>query len=162
VIHDDRLARMIHRLHVAMEENEASLLELESRFLNMLTALIMRHADAPPALCSAGREHTAVKRAKEFIEVYCNENISLAQLANVACLSPFHFIRVFCRETGLTPHAYLNQARVRRAKSLIAAGGAIAAAAYETGFADQSHLTKQFKRILGITPGQYRNFIQDR
>jgi len=162
VIQDERLARMIHGLHAAMEQNQVSRLELESRFLNMLTALIMRHADAPPVLRSAGREHTAVKRVKEFIEAYYNENISLAQLANTACLSPFHFIRVFRKETGLTPHAYLNQARVRRARALIAAGWAIAPAAYETGFVDQSHLTRQFKRILGITPGQYSNFIQDR
>jgi AraC-like DNA-binding protein len=162
VIWDDELSLVIHGLHRAMEKKEASLLEQESRLLWMLTQLIMRHGDAPPSLCPVGNEHGAVKRARDYIEAYSHENISIEQLTRVAHLSPFHFIRVFRRETGLTPHAYLTQVRVKRARELLSAGWAIAPTAYETGFVDQSHLTRHFKRILGVTPGQYSNFVQDR
>lgn len=162
VIHDRYLAGIIHRLHVTMEKKETSLLEQESRLLWMLTQLVMRHADAPPRLKSVGREHCSVTRAREYIEAYYNEDVSVAQLASVANLSRFHFIRVFSRETGLTPHVYLTQVRIRHARRLLAKGWSVAPVAYETGFVDQSHLTRHFKRILGITPGQYSNFIQDR
>lgn len=162
VICDNRLARMIRELHLRLESGEASLLEQESRLIRMLACLILRHADAPPVLHTAGREQGAVKRAKDYIEAYFSENISVDQIAGAAYLSPFHFIRVFHKETGLTPHAYLIQVRIRQARALLSRGCSVASAAYQTGFADQSHLTRHFKRIVGIPPGQYSNFIQDR
>jgi hypothetical protein len=70
-------------------------------------------------------------------------------------LVPFRMVRTFTRQIGLPPHAYLNQVRVNRAKQLLANGEPIALVAYETGFADQSHLTRHFKRLFGLTPGQY-------
>jgi AraC-like DNA-binding protein len=107
------------------------------------------------------RDSAAVKRARDYIEACYDENISVRKLASIACLSPFHFIRVFQAQTGMPPHAYLMQTRVRKAKALLARGRQIVDAAYETGFVDQSHLTRHFKRTLGYTPGQYRNSIQD-
>jgi methylphosphotriester-DNA--protein-cysteine methyltransferase len=65
------------------------------------------------------------------------------------------------KEMGLPPHGYLKQARVRKARNLLSRGWSIAAAAMEAGFADQSHLTRNFKHIFGITPGQFSNFVQD-
>jgi AraC-like DNA-binding protein len=67
------------------------------------------------------------------------------------CPDP-HF---FTKQVGLPPHVYLNQVRVNRAKQLLADGQPIALVAYETGFADQSHLTRHFKRLFGLTLGQY-------
>ena len=66
----------------------------------------------------------------------------------------FHFLRAFSRQFGITPHAYLNQVRVHQARELILRGVPIARAAVDVGFVDQSHLTKRFKRLLGVTPGQ--------
>jgi AraC-like DNA-binding protein len=161
VIRDRALAETVHSLHTSLEANAAPRLEIESRFLVMLTQLIARHADAKPALRSVGREPAAVRRAREYIEACYTENISVGDLASIAHLSPFHFIRVFQKQTGMPPHAYLMQTRVRKARALLAQGWRIVDAAYETGFADQSHLTKHFKRTLGFTPGQYRNSVQD-
>ncbi len=162
VLHDHDLACMIRQLHFSLEKGEASRLEQESRLLRMLVCLILRHADAPPILRATGREQGAVKRAKDYIQAYFDENISVEQIARAAYLSPFHFIRVFHKETGLTPHAYLTQLRIRQARALLSRGCPVAAVAYQTGFADQSHLTRHFKRIVGIPPGQYSNFVQDR
>lgn len=160
VIQDDHLAGVILRLHMELEEERISTLEKESRLLLMLSLLIGRHADAPPSPQALGRERGAVRKARRYIEEHYSEDISIQQLASVAHLSPFHFIRVFAKETGLPPHVYLNQVRVRRAKDLLSCGYSIAAAACETGFVDQSHLTRHFKRILGFTPGQISNFVQ--
>ena len=65
------------------------------------------------------------------------------------------FIRAFRKEVGLSPHAYLNQLRLLEARRLIAQGRAPADVATQVGFYDQSHLIRHFKRVYGITPGQY-------
>lgn len=163
VIEDDDLAGAVRSLHIAMEEDGISTLEKESRYLMMLTALIRRHADAPPPRRRIGRERDAVGRARGYIREHHAEDPSIGTLAALAGFSPYHFIRVFAAESGITPHAYLNQVRVRRARDLILAGWPIASAAAEAGFSDQSHLTRYFKRILGMTPGQFQrqgNFVQ--
>jgi AraC-like DNA-binding protein len=161
VIYDERLAGLILNLHRILEKGDASLLEKESGFLRMLAGLIARHADAPPLLRSTGRERLRIRRVREYIEEHFSEDIPLSMAASIACLSPFHFLRVFSEETGLTPHAYLTQVRVRRAKALIEKGWQVAAAACEVGFTDQSHLTRHFKRITGITPGYFSKIVQD-
>jgi AraC-like DNA-binding protein len=71
-------------------------------------------------------------------------------------LSPFHLNRLFCREIGMPPHAFQTQVRIARAKTLLRQGLPITGVAMQTGFADQSHLTRHFKRLLKLTPGQYR------
>jgi transcriptional regulator GlxA family with amidase domain len=70
-------------------------------------------------------------------------------------------VRVFQQATGMTPHTYVLDVRIKRARQLLHQGQAIAQVAQATGFVDQSHFHKQFKRILGVTPGQYRKFLQD-
>lgn len=161
VIRDDGLAAFIHAQHLSLEREEATALERETRFLWMLAQLISRHADSPPAAQAIGRERTRIKRVREYIEAHYNENISLERLASVANLSAFHFVRVFRNEVGLPPHTYLTQIRIRKAQAYLAKGWQIAAAAHETGFVDQSHFTRHFKRITGVTPGQYSKIVQD-
>ncbi len=161
VIRDDDMAAVIRRLHILLEKPEIPLLEQESLLLWTLSQFIMRHADDFYVLRPAGREQQSVKKIREYIEDHYNEDISIKQLSGIANLSPFHLIRVFRKEVGIPPHAFLKQVRIRRAKALIAAGLPIARVSMETGFTDQSHLTRHFKGITGITPGQYSNFIQD-
>jgi AraC family transcriptional regulator len=85
--------------------------------------------------------------------------VSLADIAGAAHLSPYHLTRVFKKATGISPHQYLVQVRVNSARSLLTAGAgdrSLAEIAAAVGFADQSHLTRHFKRMLGITPKQLR------
>jgi AraC-like DNA-binding protein len=161
VIDDDRLAGLIHQAHLRLADPAAPLLERESRLLHMLVQLIARHADAPPPLRPIGREHRGVARAMELIAASFAEDLSIDQLAAAANLSPYHFIRVFSRRTGLPPHAWLMQFRAFKARRMLAEGVAIADAACLSGFTDQSHLTRIFKRLLGYTPGQFSNSVQD-
>jgi AraC-like DNA-binding protein len=86
---------------------------------------------------------------------------TLGELALVTGVGPFALMRAFQAETGLPPHAYLNQHRVRQARQLLDRGVPPAAAAAEAGFADQAHLTRHFKRVMGVPPGAYQRARRD-
>ena len=161
VLDDPQLAALIRSVHLRLEDTAVPLLERQSVFLHMLIRLIARHADAPPAQRPVGREHRGIRRAMGHIAANFSEEISVDELAAVAGLSPYHFIRVFCRATGLPPHAWLMQYRARTAQAMLRRGIPIADAACGAGFADQSHLNRVFKRLFGYTPGQYSNSVQD-
>lgn len=87
------------------------------------------------------------------------ENISLNDLAERFDCTPFHLIRFFKKESGLTPYAYLLRLRLERARELISQGRPLVDTALETGFADQSHLTRHFKALYGIPPGEFKRQI---
>jgi AraC-like DNA-binding protein len=154
VIFDIDLIEQYLNLHAALEHPSSSL-ERQSLLLDLLSGLIVRFAENRPALRSFGIERQAVKRACEYLTEHYAENISLDLLARLANLSPFHFNRVFSEQFGMPPHAFQTQLRVLRAKTLLRQGWTISQAASETGFADQSHFTRHFKRLTVITPGQY-------
>lgn len=151
---DKDLARHFLKLHTALE-GSASRLEKDSRLLSVLARFIRRHSDARYSPKLPGKERRAVKLAREYLEDNLDENVSLEKLARVANLSPFYLARVFGDEVGLPPHAYQTQVRLARAKDLILRGWPITKVAFETGFADQSHLTRHFKRLVGVPPGSY-------
>ncbi len=96
-----------------------------------------------------------MRLAREYLEDNFAENVPLAALAKVVNLSPFHLARVFGKEVGIPLHAYQAQARVRHARDLLLRGWPVARVAQQTGFADQSHLARHFKRLVGVPPGSY-------
>ena len=74
-------------------------------------------------------------------------------------MSPFHLIRLFSREFDVSPYAYVKQLRVSCAQDLLRSGMNVTCAAYAAGFSDQSHLTRSFKQVLGVTPGAFARAI---
>ncbi|WP_216093363.1 helix-turn-helix transcriptional regulator, partial [Klebsiella variicola] len=92
---------------------------------------------------------------KDFILAHSEENISLHDLAELAGLSPWHFLRQFKKIVGLPPHAWLLQARLFQAQKLLKKGEKITSVALKCGFSDQSHFNRHFKRAIGVTPSQY-------
>ncbi len=154
----DRDARYFFlRLIAVLEEGSAaSLLEQEAWLQNVLAHLILRHGAARLTLRPSGAEHGAVRRARQYLEEHAARNVALAELARVADLSAFHLCRAFGAAVGMPPHAYQTQVRVARAKALLVAGHLpLTQIATEVGFANQSHLTRHFARLVGATPGQY-------
>jgi AraC-like DNA-binding protein len=97
----------------------------------------------------------AIRRIKEALQDRYAEDLSLGELARIAGMSKCHLVHMFHREVGLPPHAFQIHVHVSRARSLITSGVPLAEVASMTGFADQSHLTRLFKRIVGVPPGQY-------
>lgn len=84
------------------------------------------------------------------------EKLTLQDMADTACLSRFHFARLFRRSTGFSPMEYFLHARLEHAKAMLRQGGLpISDIAVAMGFADQSHLTRHFRRCVGMTPLQY-------
>jgi AraC-like DNA-binding protein len=154
VISDARIFQVFLRLHRALE-GSGPRLHRESLLLGFFAELIGRVREGDLVPSGVGREYRAVRRAQEFLNEHYDRNVSLRELASVANLSPFYFHRVFCREAGMPPHAYLVQIRLLRAKDLLRRGRPIAHVALATGFADQSHFTRHFKRLMGVTPTQY-------
>lgn len=155
VIYDDYLARQLLKLHITLEDEHSPLVERQSLFRWTMTELILRHADDPPAVPEAKIDRNCVRKVKDYIDAHYADDISLEQLAALVHMTPCHIVRLFSRAVGLPPHAYLTLVRARQAKRLMARGWPIADAACQTGFVDQSHMTKRFKRVFGITPGQY-------
>jgi AraC-like DNA-binding protein len=82
----------------------------------------------------------------------------LDELCGLAGLSKYHLVRAFKAAFGLTPHAYQMNLRVNMAKARLKAGQELAGVALETGFCDQSHLTRVFCRCVGVTPAVYSGF----
>jgi AraC-like DNA-binding protein len=163
VVPDGQLAQRLHRLHSVLE-NSPSLLERESALLTTFADLIARHAEQPAFSTHMKPDHHAVQRVRDYLHAHLADTVSLEQLAGLTQMSTYYLLRLFQQTTGLSPHAYLLQLRITRAKALLLAGVPIAQVALDTGFADQSHFTRSFKRLLGVTPGQYlphRNIVQD-
>jgi AraC-like DNA-binding protein len=102
-----------------------------------------------------GREPGAVRRAREFLEADPARPATLRELASVSGLSMYRLARAFRAAVGLPPHGYQVQLRILRAKALLRAGLPVADTAAACGFYDQAHLTGQFKRHVGVTPGVY-------
>ena len=156
VVFDEEVIRQYLDLHVALERPSSSL-ERQALLLNLLTVLMARFAENRPAPRALALDRQAVRRAYDYLAEYYAENVSLEHLAGMANLSPFHFNRVFSEQFGMPPHAFQTQLRVLRAKALLLRGWAIPQVASQTGFADQSHLTRHFKRLVGVPPGQYQS-----
>lgn len=152
---DDRiLSQHLQTFHKALSQ-QTSKLAMETALIAALARLILRHADRALPRRHVGRERTAVRRAREYIEANFAASVTLSKLSAISGLSPFHLARVFERQTGIPPHGYLERVRTAEARRLLDSGGPIADVALAVGYADQSHLTHRFKKLLGITPGQY-------
>lgn len=164
VIRDPALALDILFLLRTLEYSDLSL-ERHSRLLSVLTHMISRHADRKAGAPARQGTHGAVKTSLEYLDSRFTENVTLPELSRAAGLSEFHLLRLFRAEVGLPPHAYLIQKRIDHARQLLSEGLPIIQVSLDTGFADQSHFTRTFTRIVGVTPGRYRlnsNSVQDK
>lgn len=158
IICDRYVVALIRRMHRILESSDSQL-ERDAAIRVALGQLILRHADYRPTPTTTTGEKFAVQRARSYLRQHYAANVSLDDLAAEVNLSPYHLVRVFRVEVGVPPHAYLTHVRVEQAKALLAAGQPIAQVAADVGFTDQSHLTRRFKGVVGVTPGQYRQAV---
>lgn len=115
--------------------------------------------DAPPTAPprATPRERRRAVEAALWIEANAHEEIDLGQAARQAGLSRFHFLRLFAKALGVTPHQHLVRSRLRRAARLLARGDcAVTDAAFEAGFGDLSNFVRTFRRAAGVSPRAYR------
>ena len=127
-----------------------------------LAVCVLEHAAArphrvAPPLQQSRRSRDTIFAALEHIERTAEEEHSLSEVARVVGLSPFHFLRLFKRETGVTPHRFLMQTRVRKAIALLReTSRPVTEIAFAVGFGDLSNFINFFRREVGCSPSQFR------
>lgn len=164
IVNDILIFRLLLNLHLKLEQN-ISPLEQESEFISTIGLLIERQNKSHSSFQPPGKENHYIKLVRDYLKSHYAENVSLARLTSITNLSPFYLLRLFRKEVGVPPHEYQTQVRIAHARKLIREGNPISQVALETGFFDQSHLSRNFKRIVGLTPVQYlsqSNIVQDR
>jgi AraC family transcriptional regulator len=135
---------------------------LDESFATVALALVRSAVDVDaraarlPSLRGSTREELArrVRAATSYLHAHADRDVSVAEAARAACLSPFHFHRVFASFHGVTPHRYLTRLRLERARMLLLRGEPVADAANASGFASIGSFTTLFKRTYGVTPGR--------
>ena len=138
--------------------NTASL-ALHTRPRSDVLASLPSLAPAPQA--RGGLPPAAMGRVRGYIEAHLSDSIELVQLSAIAGLSVFHFARQFKQSAGVSPHYYLVGRRIERAKELLAETDlSLSEIAFATGFSDQSHLTRHFRQMIGVAPGQFRRSLR--
>lgn len=159
-----RVSALRHLVERRLQAGTASL-ELEELAIAAVSFVMrqagegnLRSARAP---VRDGRIRDNMVRVLEWLERSSAEDLRLRDIARVAELSPYHFLRGFKREFGVTPYRYLVRARVRRAVEMLTHSGApITTIAYDVGFGDLSNFVHTFRRELGCSPSQYRKMAR--
>ena len=121
----------------------------------MINAVMRRGLVTAPEMETAS-DMPAVDRARELLTSSIKVPPSLQELADAVGSNRFVLLREFRKKFGLPPHAFVLRLRVDRARSLLARGEPITGVAQLLGFADQSHLSRVFKRVVGLSPGAYQ------
>jgi AraC-like DNA-binding protein len=142
-----------NRFHDVLTDPGADLLQRQCAAVDFFEQV---QASLAPADIVEHEADRRLARAADYIGAHCTGAVKLEDLCAASGLSASYLIRAFRKRYGMTPHAYLLNCRIQRARGLLKAGGAIAAVALETGFADQAHFQRTFKQLLAATPGQYR------
>lgn len=155
IVHDPELAQMLATAHRLAEERGDSLVADEI-LLQFFGQLLARHGHTAVSDAGVPGEVGPVTRAMDYLDAHFAEAIDLATLAGIAGIPRTRLIRAFGRATGLTPHAWLTDRRVRQARMLLAKGAPPAEVAVGCGFYDQSHLNRLFKARVGVAPGAFQ------
>lgn len=155
VIRDHQLYQNILDFAREVQQGE-DLLKQESLFCDIIGHCLLHYAQNRWEYQEEVQPHWAVTAVREYLEHHVEQLVRLEDLARVARMSQFYLNRIFQREVGIPPYEYLVKIRLKRAQVLLQEGKAISEAAYSSGFADQSHLTRFFKKHTGMTPGKYQ------
>ena len=137
-----------------------SLLHAETTLLDVLHLILQQATSNPIPDQTIGREHRLVTLICEYLHDYCNQHISLDDLAQITQFNKFYLLKVFQQTLGMTPHHYQTLARIERAKDLLVQQIPAAQVARLVGFTDQSHLIRMFKKHMNYTPGWFQSQIK--
>ncbi|MEV0977009.1 AraC family transcriptional regulator [Streptomyces sp. NPDC049915] len=152
-LRDPVLRRRVGQVHAALARPGEEL-EAESR-LTLVAERLRAHLR--PRLETEARRPDPVlaRRLRELLDARVPEGITLEEASRVVQAHPAHLVRAFSGAYGIAPHQYLTSRRVERARRLLLEGQPASAVAATAGFYDQAHLTRQFRKLVGVTPGKY-------
>lgn len=159
VLYHSELVDTLRELHLKISQNESEL-KKEELFLCLLEELIQTYSDL--TILPTATEHSQeVKTVCTYLEENYTKTITLNELSVLTGWSKYHLLRTFTKKMGISPNNYLETIRVNHAKKLLEQGIKPIEVTFLTGFSDQSHLTKFFKRLVGLTPKQYMRIFEN-
>jgi AraC family transcriptional regulator len=144
-----------------MNPTAAGRMFVETSSLLLAARLVHAHLDVALVRLPIESQHRLddrrLRRVLDYVEEHLSDDIAVADLANIACLSIFHFTRAFSSAIGTPPHRYVSQKRLEWAKAMITARDtSIVETAFMCRFSSQSSFTRAFRRATGMTPAEYR------
>ncbi len=154
VIHDSGLASQLQLLFSLLSQSGNTMFK-ETLLLSSMSWLILKYNKTRIDMSEITPAKQRISQICELMMSTAEQEHSLNQLAAIAGFSQWHFLRQFKLHTGITPHAFLVQARLHKAKKLLLQGTTSAETSSLCGFSDQSHFTRHFKQALGVTPGHF-------
>ncbi|MEN2988357.1 AraC family transcriptional regulator [Tistrella sp. BH-R2-4] len=154
VMVDDVLSHLFKRLFTSFTGESA--LHQETALFRLVEHFLKAHTHISDFPQHRRTEKRAVEISKDYLADNLDRNVTLDELAKVARMDKFLLVRCFTDILGISPHAWHRQRQFQKSLELLSRGARIAEVAAQTGFADQSHLTRVFKKMTGITPGTYR------
>ncbi len=136
-------------------------LEKEELLQNFLIKLFKKFCTQPSSY-STLLTNSNISLAKKYIENNIGNNPTVKEISTYLNISEFHFFKIFKQAYNISPHAFLLNLKICRAKQLLLKGNNISDVAYELGFSDQSHLNRVFKHYVAATPYEYKNSILEK
>lgn len=153
VINQPELLTKIQKLHALAEFERTSL--LLQGLLNEILELLKTFADKADSSESNDDISTKIFESRKYIEDNCTREVTLKEMADIACMSEYHFNRCFHRYFGLSPYAYYLVCKMKKSQKILTTNESIADTVFDIGLFDQSHFTRLFKKHIGVTPGKY-------
>jgi len=153
-VHDPQICQEFVAAHKSAQNHVADL-EAEEPLYIAFAKILARYGSYREFQLGA-KDPNAVKLAREYLEESYMKSVDLDELSQVSGRSKYHLIRAFKKATGLTPHAYLTDVRIKAARRLLLTGTSPGETAGLCGFADQAHLTRHFKSRIGTTPAAFQ------
>lgn len=157
VAFQSEMVESLRTLHQSVMKKETEFLK-EELFYILIEQLVKEYTNNQPLLKSRFSE--PIKLVKKHLDDNFINQISLDSLSELAQMNKYTLIRNFARSFGITPYQYLETIRVNHAKELLEQGLSPLEAAMLSGFSDQSHFTRFFKSLIGLTPKQYQNIFK--
>lgn len=155
---NENIYRKLAWLIYKEEQKQISKLEFESELIEVLKEIFLLNTAFNSQKTLSSHDKLILK-AKEFINDNFQLDIGLDDISKELEVSKYHFLRLFKEKTFCSPHSYLMNRRVEKAKQLLQKGETLINTAYACGFTDQSHLHRRFKSMVGTTPKNYQNFF---
>ncbi len=159
VLHDEGLAQQFRLLFDLLEQPNNTLLK-QTLFLSTIAWLVSKYSQVKPHVADLSNAKQRILNIKELMATMPEQEFSLAELAEMANLSQWHFLRQFKKHIGLSPHAWLVQARLQKSQRLLRQGQNLSEVSQQCGFSDQSHFSRHFRQTFGITPGGYIAYLK--